>query len=549
MNRRFKTIAVGIVLFIAACSPKNDTYRQLVVVDSLLLGHNYEDSALSILKNIEPQTVEDTAYYNIIKTAADYNEYVEINNFDKINYSIEYYTEKYDVRKLAYAYYYKSLIYYINGWSHDEMFHLLKKAEQIAEHTNDYRLLDRICSAMSVASGEARQLDVALQYAHKELGYSKKLNDNYCLAYSYLNLATMYSLSGKSDSAHYHILQSLSFIESVENETKSDFYTYIGEAFMKNNLQAAEKYFLDALIFEKRSNAYFNLSKLYYIQNQRDKAKKYQDSALMRAWPELKNEIFSYMAEKSYENRDFDSYKAATDSIIKTQRETARIREKNKILELQRKYDYEKQKAAYDNKILVLCLIIIILLTIYVCVFLVHKQRIHKIREKELEMENRNNQLYGEITEMTLNVEVCKAQIARLQAENIKLASMNNSKQTIADNDNQIVKLQEKMNLLDKKNFEYLETGKQVFQQIVQNQTITLIDDKWADCVYYFTMQKGETSFNGYNKLTISDKIFIILDDFLHKKDDEISKILAISPVTVRSRRSKIKKKKFNTSA
>jgi hypothetical protein len=36
----------------------------------------------------------------------------------------------------------------------------------------------------------------------------------------------------------------------------------------------------------------------------------------------------------------------------------------------------------------------------------------------------------------------------------------------------------------------------------------------------------------------------MIADEFLHKNEDELSKIFAISGVTVRSRRSKIKKKK-----
>ena len=50
--------------------------------------------------------------------------------------------------------------------------------------------------------------------------------------------------------------------------------------------------------------------------------------------------------------------------------------------------------------------------------------------------------------------------------------------------------------------------------------------------------------FDEYNNLTISDKIFIIIADYLQKSDDNIEQILAISSVTVRTRRSKIKKKK-----
>ena len=550
MNRRLFAIFTAIMSLSVACSPKNDVFRQLVAVDSLLLGHNYEDSALSIFKNIKPQTKEDTAYYNILKTAIDYNRYEEINNFDHIDFSIKYYTENKDGRKLAYSYYYKSLIYYINHWSYDVMFDLLKEAERLAETTADYRLLDRICSAMSVASGEARQLDLAVQYAHKELYYSKILNDNYCLAYSLLNLATMYNIQGKTDSAHYYILQSLSFIETVEDDAKSNFYTYVGEAFMNNNPAAAEKYFLDALKLGKHSNTYFNLSKLYYVQNQYAKAEKYWDSALVRAWPELKADIFSYIAEASFKSQNIEKYKEVTDSIFKTQKDIFDMREKNKILELQRKFDYEKQQAAYDRKSLILCLIISVLLAINVFIFLIHKQHVHKIRAKEFELESHNLEVFNKMMTMTLNVEKYKAQIAELQAENKKMASQKtNRSQTIADNDSKIVVLQEKMDLLDKQKFEYLENGKQVYQQIIQNQPITLVDDKWADCVYYFAMQEGENIFDGYNRLTINDKIFIIADAFLKKSDDEIANILAISPVTVRSRRSKIRKKKANDEA
>ena len=209
----------------------------------------------------------------------------------------------------------------------------------------------------------------------------------------------------------------------------------------------------------------------------------------MRAWPELKADIFTYIAEASFKSQNIEKYKEATDSIFKTQKDIFDMREKNKILELQRKFDYEKQQAAYDRKSLIFCLIISVLLAINVFIFLIHKQHVHKIREKEFELESHDLEVFNKMMTMTLNVEKYKAQIAELQAENKKLASQKtNRSQAIADNDSKIVVLQEKMDLLDKQKFEYLENGKQVYQQIVQNQPITLVDDKWADCVYYFAI-------------------------------------------------------------
>ena len=161
-----------------ACSHKSETYKLLVEADSLILGHRNFDSALHILRNIEPKGKEESAYYNILEVAASCRSEKPIKSFDGINASIKYYTDNYDSRKLAYAYFYKSIIFTNKDSLEKDMITLFKNAEQHALKTTDYRLLDGVYSGLTFTNSTFAEKDEALKCAQKELAYAKKLSEN-----------------------------------------------------------------------------------------------------------------------------------------------------------------------------------------------------------------------------------------------------------------------------------------------------------------------------------------------------------------------------------
>lgn len=546
MDRNILAFFATTFFFMLACSPKSETNKQLVVVDSLLLGHNNVDSALPILENIEPLTKEDSAYYNILKVSAAYRSENPIKNFKGINASIKYYTDNYDTRKLAYAYYYKTSIFFDADSIVADVLSLLKKAEQQAEKTSDYRLLNRIFSALTVANARCSELEEALKCAQKELLYAKKLNDNYCKAYALINLAILHHyLHPNTDSSTYYIQQCKNFADEVENKDKAYIYNYIGQTLMSTDIFSATKYFIDALKYDKISEAYLNLAKLYFNENKYDIAQQYCDSALILPSLQSKKETYTLMAEYYYKNNDIKQFRSITEKIAETQANISSEKESRRLLELQKKFDYEKQKAEYDRRKMLFSSAISILSVLLVVIILLHKLKVQKIRERDLSLENQNSQLYNELMLMTANEDFYKKQIIELETENQNLSSQKiNLSRTIANNKTHITILQNKVEDLNKQKYEYIETGKHIYNRIEQNQPITMFDEKWANCVYYFIFNKQGEIFDGYNNLTVSDKIFLITDLFLQKSDDEIAKILAVSPGTVRSRRSKIKKKK-----
>ncbi|MBR6082332.1 MAG: hypothetical protein IKP62_05335 [Salinivirgaceae bacterium] len=552
MNRHFLLFLSAISLFSASCSHKSETYKLLVEVDSLILGHHNSDSAIQLLNKIEPKGKEESAYYNILEAATSFKGEKPVKSFDGINASIQYYTDNYDARKLAYAYYYKSTIFINKDSLNSEMISLFKNAEQHALKTNDYQLLDRVYSGLFFTNSTFEENDEALKCAHKELKYAQKQNDNYSIAYALINLAfTHHYMAHDTDSVAYYIRQCETLADDVDAEDKYYIYNYIGLTLMQDDPSSAKQYFLKALKFKKQIEAYMNLAKILFAENKHEEALKYCDSALLIK-PNLvsREETYMLMAEYYYKSKDIEQYKKIIDELINTKAKLSQYKDNRKLLELQQKFDFEKQRAEYNSEKMLLISLISLLTALVAALILFHKVRLQKIREHDLALENQNAQLYGNLMTMTANEENYKKQIVQLEAENQNLASQKNDlSRTISSNKARITILQDKVDKLNTQKYEYVEVGKTIYRRIEQNQPITMFDDKWANCVYYFAMNIDNSFFDDYSNLTINDKVFLIADIFLTKTDDEIAEIFAISSVTVRSRRSKIKKKRVEVAA
>lgn len=539
-------------IIMAACSQKSNTYRQLETIDSLLLGNNMDDTAIVLLREIEPKTQEDTAYYNILMTAAEYDQNRTIKNIDPISYSINYYTAHPDNLKLANAYYYKAL-YYISSYKcNEDVVILLKKAEQLTENTDNLRLLNRIYSVLTIANGTVGEYAEAIKYSNKECATARKMHDNYCLVYAFISRSITHRAIHQNDSSEYYIMQCKVLADNIEDTNKAFFFNYLGECFMHDNPAAAKKYFHDALKYLKIPDAYANLAKLYYAENQDEIAEQYCDSALIDARVVVRNETLSLLAEKSFENKNWGKYKYATDMLINSLKKEIAYTEQSRLLELQKKYDFEKQHAVYERKQWILYTEIGVLVILSLLGFVLYQLRLQKIRAHDLELENTNTLLYSEITDLNNKISTCKNHIANLQTKNQQLLEKNgNASGIIPANDEKINQLNIKLKDLSNRQLSYFEKGAQIFKLIELNLPITKYNSDWADCVYYFNTKypEQESLFEEYNNLTISDKIFIIIDIFLQKSESDIERILAISPITVRSRRSKIRKKKANDEA
>lgn len=530
MKRMGAIILFISMFFAAACSKKSEAYRQLEHIDSVLFA-NFPDSAKSLLRGIAPETEADSAYYNILKTQTNYLLYSTDYDFRDIDFSIKYYQKHYNAQKLSNAYYYKAMIYVDHDSLTQETVMLLKEAEKLSEETTDNNLKNKICSALAYLNGVLGNYGESLKYAKKEYFYAKKLNNNRDIAYGLLRLSTNYEISGMKDSAVFCINECNKLVQYINNDDKAFVYTLLGESFISTDVDSAQYYFVRALKHKKSSTAYQNLMEIYFAKNDSTAAKRYCDSALMLAWTKQKIGIYSQLAQKYYDGNDIADLKAVTDKIISTHNDIL-VEDQNKFfLELQRKFDFEKQQIIYTRNVSVCISAIIILFAI--CIIL-HLQRKHEKQltiQKELEWENSNLQLLNDLCEAKRIITDHELHIRELETENSKLAELSDNQEY----------LNTKRHIS-----EVLENGRSIYHKIENNECICDDKDLWVHCIFYCmynVANKVMVVFGHYRNLSIDEKIFVMVDEAFAKEDDEVAKILAISPITVRTRRTKLKSK------
>ena len=100
------SIILLIAFLITNCNHKSEVYQQLEIVDSLLYK-NLVDSALNKLKEIEPKSKQDSAYYFVLNAETTYRKH-NTPDSNQINFSINFYENHNDNRELANSYYYKA---------------------------------------------------------------------------------------------------------------------------------------------------------------------------------------------------------------------------------------------------------------------------------------------------------------------------------------------------------------------------------------------------------------------------------------------------------
>ena len=538
------SIILLIVFLITSCSKKSEIYQQLVNADSLLYK-NLVDSANNVLKEIEPKTKEDSAYFFVLKAETTYRKQ-NTPDSNQINFSIKFYENHNDNRKLANAYYYKVCTFIRINKISNEAFILLKKAEQLAEKISDDDLKDKIYSGLCYVNYAKNQTEEALKYAYKEYSCAKKLNCRRDIAYALLRLSTLYNNIKQKDSAEYYIMQCKALVKEVDNNDKAFIYKILGWCFMDDNPDAALKYFQTSLKYKKYSETYKNLAEIYYAKKDTQNWKKYCDSALIDIWYEEKIDILSNIAEKNYNDKNLTAYKQTNDKILKTMQDLYHFEKENYTLEIQKKFDFEKQKSGFEKQIWFMFGIIGILIAVCATVVMFYKQKVHKIQEKNTKLENDNLRLYTKQEELNTQINTYNEQITFLKKQKDELSSESeNLSSIILDYEDMILQLETKVSGLNTQNSKYLETGKLIFETMKNNRPISDYKENWANCVFYFefTYPDQTTIFNQFSNLNIGNKIFIIADDYMKKNDTELSDIFSISESTVRSRRTKMKEK------
>ena len=508
-----------ISLFIVSCS-QNEICSSLKTAEDII--NDNPDSTLSILREIDNDALKDNqlkALYGLLYTSANIKKQKVPDNDSLIDYSIQFFENNNDSYHLADSYYYKGMMCYAKKQL-EVSAHYLKKAESLSIKYGYSRITNKIYERLSYLNYITDNKALTLEYSKKYLNSSIELKDRTLISRAFVMVASSYAAVNLSDSAYYYLESGLRYIDGVDSVLKADILVDVGEMYYeKGNLDLSENNALQSDSIHPNPHAKMLLGKIEYQRGDRIKAKKYWDHALSINDVKVKKELYKIVANYYAETGNYDD--AYVISLkLDSLNDTINISSKT-VQELQLKYDRAKSESELYQKILY-ALVIAFLASIGLLTFLrFHQRRVRSYNSTINTLTNKNETYKSEIESFSEKVNMYQHEIG------LYVSKVSNYEEEISKNIEKI-KLLKTSDRSKQKEIDELKDNISTFYKSIMSE-----------------LQKGYTIYEiikNSTPLSVRQYVFLILED-LGYDDYDIADVLGVSDTTVRSTRSRIKKK------
>lgn len=522
MNR-IAYLIIPFVLLAVGCTNSDRTNKSLVEIDSLL-DKGLVDSAysrLQVLSLDDMPTADDSAYYYMLNTQAEFRQYKPISSTKHIDYSINVFSKtNSDNEKLASAYYYKSMISYELGKVKDCVINL-KKADFIAKSSNNLVLRHKIYDGFVMVNEKAGENRVALDYLKKSVEVSKQANRLNWLAHAYSNMAAIYSRLGMTDSLEICLKKSMELVKNMPEKNNPYILINIGVYLMPTNPELAKTYLLKAVKERPIEEAYVNLGTIYSNEGDTAKAeamwRKVEESDNMRA----KGQALYSMLTFQMENRDYRRAALTARRLVDLKDSMLNKRDADNVKAIQSEFDVNVSRQEYERKITFSLVAVVVFALLAVIAFLYSRYKSYKMKVA--------------VAKDQMLINSYERQVADLERQGL-------------DNRKEIEVINRRKERLLDRHRDTLNRGYQLFSDVMENGKTTVLWKKhdFEIVVEYYRLidvefvDKLETS---YDEISPKYKFFLILEH-IGKTDKEIMAIMCVADVTIRSIRSRVNKKK-----
>lgn len=544
------TKLLALLLILTACNGIPVSER-LNHIDSLVVKEQY-DSACVILKELNKTSMnsEEQAHFYLLKTQMGYLINQPLTSDSLLDFAIAYYNKAGNQNKLADAYVYKSYRSRIEQDYPQAILHG-KEAERLAMNSEDIRLQFKILENLSCLNALCGNDRLQLQYSKMALALAQKIQNKNWIAYSYNKICFSYANLEKYDSALLYAQKTIPYIEYVDDSDKAVFLTNIGAFYKENNLYLAKELLEKALVYDKLPFTYEHLADVYYAEGDKDKAYMLWKQALSingginYEKDNLIYSILSYDLERGKldeASNYVDEVFAIKDSIIYQLRNDT-------IKDLQLRFDHEVAMHEADKKLIntqwILMGLVFVLAVMALYIFIRRK------KEEALQKEHQM-QLYAyttEIHQLKINRESALAQIKELESlkdkDNQRISEL---EEDAKNADFAIEKLNKNIRKLLDDESPKLKRGRMLYDHIMDGGKANLWSHKEEGL---FNNYYGAINYQTYNrlrkverrtKMSAHNMFYLILKE-MGKDDEEIKRIMALSPEGLRSLRNRTKPK------
>ena len=540
----------AILLFVVSCKQSDNIYSKLEQVDAILYEEQdmMADSLLKSIKNEDLNTPKKKMYYNLLKTGLEYRMGNREQTDSLINTCVAFYGKTGDKDKLALSYYYRALV---NWRTYDDNVLLdLKKAETQAGIVKNYGLLSKIYSATAAFNSNAEEEKSALKYIRKSVDAAEKSGKEWLLVYAYINSASIYKENNKQDSAYYYARQCEAYVEDLLPHYKAYVYYNIGSLLVGSNDSLAENYLKKSLEYQQLPQAYKSLADIYNVRGNRDATAEMWNKAVNNnAWLGLQTEILDAKADSEYERNDYaeccNTLKEKVNALTKYY-ESKLV---NKVLELERKYDYNLQQQRFRSRMVVAGLLVIMLAVVTI---FMHRIKVRRLQNEKLieqsekiKLSEQNERLEKEMAQMELEHKHAKELLKKLEERQRLLETDKKS------TSKEVTILKKKIADLKTEIQKNMEKGFVLYNDLVAEKS----PNNWTKQDFLFFFEYFSTVNNKfldnleteYSRLAPLQKIFLIADIYMHKDDKSLCKIFALEKQSLYNRRNRIAHKRFDS--
>ena len=304
-----------------------------------------------------------------------------------------------------------------------EAIRYLKKAEFVADKTNDNFLKMRIYNSIAFLNIRNENYKEAITYSLKAIEYGEKAKEYETLVQCYLNTADTYGNLKNSDSSFYYANKCIKYINNVPPNKKVSIYLNVAASMENTDTAKAKEYALKSLEIEKTNNAYQILAYLARKRNDYAMSEKYLEEAIKYS------ESIDWDAAILYELADtkkilgkFEEANELSTKVIRLRDSVEFLKAQDSIREIQMAAELENRKQseikAKDNDTAMIVAALTLVIAAVFAAYIMKRRKYNKSVDDIANMEKDMETMEKDMETMEKDMKTMGKDIKRLEEEN-----------------------------------------------------------------------------------------------------------------------------------
>lgn len=515
-------LVTAILLLAAACSRQQRCTR--VMDEAAQHAATAPDSTLLLLDQIASDAAHSTdaglrARYTLLRAQAAWRCYQDMPPDTALAATVDYYRRPMRQPDLCTAIYYRAMPLYEQGRT-TEAATLLTEGVHMAEALADDSLRSKYYESLCMVNEHAKCYEQWLYWAKKFMQHAYHINRVQHVVTALNEMSGAYGCLGRQDSSLVYLLRSLPLLGRTTKAARAMMLANVGCKYLvAHDYAQAEHYLLASIKVVPRANALSALGDVYAARNDTTTADSLWNVAMQTATPQLRLLTLRSVLESHLGNGDAARLRQLYDDIRHLEDSLSAAANTKQIAEIQVSYDRERAVAHYYRLLSAILAVLLLFVVVSVAMWMYYHRKVR---------------------EYVSAIELNRQEIDRYQRQIEMLKTSGKG------HDDEIARLNRRIATLQTDISMRIGRGKEVYETIRENGKLPAADSSSESCLiayysvsHYAAYQQWMATYSGLSPRLLT---YLILQDMGYD-DNQIAAILSVESSTIRSIKSRLKKR------